>query len=55
MPARLVAFAAALTVLFGMGFAAGDAFGPQRDVPDHDSAPAHQGDIHDMDTRDTGR
>jgi hypothetical protein len=46
VPARLAAFAAALAVLFGAGLAAGDAFGPQRDVADHDAAPAHPVETH---------
>ncbi len=41
-PARLAAFAAALALLFGAGLAAGDAFGPQRDVVDHQTAPSHR-------------
>lgn len=46
--ARLIAFAAALAVLFAAGFAVGGAVGPQRDAADHDSAPApaHRGDVH---------
>jgi hypothetical protein len=54
VPVRLAAFAAALALLFGAGLAAGDAFGPQRDVPDHEAAPSHLQEISAPEDREHG-